>query len=183
MTKYSTGSDRGGGDGDACELCGRETSNLRRANVAGADLLVCSNCAPHGEGGRGGSGSGGGGSRGGSGAGSGSRTDGDEPNRRKRAAQNTARIYDASRGNTKRWEEEGTDYETDRLPYLVSGYGERVEAARQDAGLTVEELAAELDADEDDVLALEQGRATRAGVGGSLIRTLESKFDLKLTDE
>jgi ribosome-binding protein aMBF1 (putative translation factor) len=180
MTKYSTGSDRGGGDGDACELCGRETANLQRATVAGAKLLVCSDCAPHGDsGGRGGTGSGSGSS---SGAGSGSRGD-DEPSRKKRAAQNTARIYDASRGNTKRWEQEGTDYEEDRLPYLVSGYGDRVEAARQEAGLTVEELAAELDADEDDVLALEQGRATRAGLGGSLVRGVEERLGIDLVDE
>jgi ribosome-binding protein aMBF1 (putative translation factor) len=180
MTKYSTGSDRGGGDGDACELCGRETTNLERANVAGAELLVCSDCAPHGDsGGRGGTGSGSGSS---SGASSGSRDD-DEPSRKKRAAQNTARIYDASRGNTKRWEQEGTDYEEDRLPYLVSGYGDRVEAARQEAGLTVEELAAELDADEDDVLALEQGRATRAGLGGSLVRAVEERLGIGLVDE
>jgi len=183
MTKYSTGSDRGDGDGDACELCGRETTNLERANVAGADLLVCSNCAPHGESGRRGGSGGGSGGRSSSGASSGSRTDGDEPNRRKRAAQNTARIYDASRGNTKRWEQEGTDYEEDRLPYLVSGYGDRTEAARQDAGLTVEELATDLDAAEDDVLALEQGRATRAGVGGSLVRAVEERLGIDLVDE
>jgi len=179
MTKYSTGSDRGGGDGDACELCGRETANLERATVAGASLLVCSDCAPHGDtGGRGGGSGGGGGSDA-----SGSRTDADEPNRRKRAAQNTARIYDASRGNTKRWEREGTDYEEDRLPYLVSGYGDRVEAARQDAGLTVEELATDLEADADDILALEQGRATRAGVGGSLVRAVEERLGVELVDE
>lgn len=179
MTKYSTGSDRGGGDGDACELCGRETANLERATVAGASLLVCSDCAPHGDtGGRGGGSGGGGGSDA-----SGSRTDADEPNRRKRAARNTARIYDASRGNTKRWEREGTDYEEDRLPYLVSGYGDRVEAARQDAGLTVEELAADLEADADDILALEQGRATRAGVGGSLVRAVEERLGVELVDE
>jgi ribosome-binding protein aMBF1 (putative translation factor) len=178
MAKYSTGSDRGGGDGDACELCGRETTKLERATVAGASLLVCSDCTPHGEPGeRGGSG-------GGSSAGaSGSRTDADEPSRRKRAARNTARIYDAARGNTKRWEREGTDYETDRLPYLVSGYGDRVEAARQDAGLTVEELATDVEADADDVLAIEQGRATRAGVGGSLVRAVEERLGVELVDE
>ena len=181
MAKYSTGSGGGDDDGDACELCGRETSSLERANVAGANLLVCSDCAPHGEpsgGRRSGSGSGSGSS-----GGAGPRTDADEPNRRKRAAQNAARIYDASRGNTKRWEEEGPHYESDRLPYLVSGYGDRVEAARQDAGLTVEELAAELGADEDDVLAVEQGRATRAGVGGSLVRAVEERLGVDLVDE
>jgi len=188
MTKYSTGSSGGGGEGDACELCGRETGSLERAEVAGAALLVCSNCAPHddsagrgGGSGRSGRGGGGGGSRGG--ADSGSRTDGNEPNRKKRAARNTARIYDASRGNTDRWEREGTDYEEDRLPYLVSGYGERVESARQDAGLTVEELAADVEAFADDVLAVEQGRATRAGVGGSVVRALEERLGVGIVDE
>ncbi|MFB6107974.1 MAG: multiprotein-bridging factor 1 family protein [Haloplanus sp.] len=176
MTKYSTGTDWGGGDGDSCELCGRETGNLRRANVAGAELLVCSNCAPHGE-------STGSGRSESGGSDSGDRTDADEPNRRKRAAQNAARIYDASRGTTKHWEEEGTDYEADRLPYLVSGYGDRVEAARQDAGLTVADLAADLGVDEDDLLAVEQGRATRAGVGGSVVRALEERLGVELVDE
>ncbi|GAB3311249.1 multiprotein-bridging factor 1 family protein [Haloplanus rallus] len=181
MAKYSTGSGGGGDDGDACELCGRETSSLERATVAGAKLLVCSECAPHGDtGGRGSDSGSGSDSASGS---SGSRTDADEPNRRKRAARNTARVYDAARSNTKRWEEEGTDYESDRLPYLVTNYGDRIESARQDAGLTVEELAAELDADEADVRALEEGRATRAGVGGSLVRAVEERFGIDVVDE
>jgi ribosome-binding protein aMBF1 (putative translation factor) len=171
MAKYSTGSNDGGGDGDACELCGRETADLQHERVAGANLLVCSDCAPHGESANRGSSDDGG-----------DRTDGDEPNRRKRAAQNTARIYDASRGNTERWEREGTDYEDDRLPYLVSGYGDIVEAARQEAGLTVEELAAAIDASDEDVLAVEQGRATRAGVGGSVVRDIESELGVELVD-
>jgi ribosome-binding protein aMBF1 (putative translation factor) len=174
MAKYSTGGGGGGGDGESCELCGRDTANLRTANVAGAELLVCSDCAPHGESGR----RSGGGSRDG-----GDRTDADEPNRKKRAAQNAARMYDAGRGDSRHWEEEGTDYEKDRLPYLVRDYGERAEAARQDAGLTVEELAAALDADEDDVLAVEQGRAARAGVGGSTVRRIEEHLDVTLVEE
>jgi ribosome-binding protein aMBF1 (putative translation factor) len=180
MAKYSTGSGGGDDDGDACELCGHETSSLQRATVAGANLLVCSECAPHGDTTGRGSGSG---SASASGSGSsGSRTDADEPDRRKRAARNTARVYDAARGNTKRWEEEGTDYEADRLPYLVSDYGDRVETARQDAGLTTEELATELDVEEADILALEEGRATRAGVGGSLVRAVEGQLGIDLVD-
>jgi len=180
MAKYSTGGAGGGGDGESCELCGRETANLRTANIAGAELLVCSDCAPHSESEGGGrsdgrrrSNSGAGGQSGGGG----------ERNRKKRAAQNTARIYDAGRGDSKHWEEEGTDYEEDRLPYLVSGYDERAEAARQDAGLTVEEVAAELDVAEDDVLAVEQGRAARAGVGGSVVSRLEERLGVALAEE
>ncbi|XVH31709.1 helix-turn-helix domain-containing protein [Haloferacaceae archaeon DSL9] len=174
MAKYSTGRGGGGGDGDACELCGRETSNLRRANVAGANLLVCSNCAPHDDAQK---------TRGDARSGRQEGRDRSEPSRKKRAAQRAAKMYDAQRGDPKRWEEEGTSYEADRLPYLVSGYGSQVEQARQDAGFTAAELAAELGVDEQTILAVEQGRATRAGVGGSVIRGLESALDIELVDE
>ena len=191
MTKYSTGSGGGGGDGDACELCGRETSNLQRANVAGAELLVCSNCRPHddarkgsgggrsGSGGRGSSGGGASGSGGGapSSGGSGSTS------RKKEVARKQAKVYDAATGDSRHWEEEGTNYETDRLPYLVSGYDETVQTARQEAGLTVEELAERLGIDEDDLLAVEQGRAATAGVGGSVVRAIEEELDVEVVDE
>ncbi|MFB6302063.1 MAG: multiprotein-bridging factor 1 family protein [Haloferacaceae archaeon] len=172
MAKYSTGSGGGGDDGESCELCGRETANLRRANVAGADLLVCSDCAPHDDSAdRGGTGS----------PDRGDDSSGDD--RGRRAAQNTARMYDAAGGDSTHWEEEGTDYEADRLPYLVSDYGDLVEEARRGAGLTVDELAEAVDADEDDVLAVEQGRAARAGVGGSTVRALEERLDITLVEE
>jgi ribosome-binding protein aMBF1 (putative translation factor) len=168
MAKYSTGGSGSAGSGDACELCGREDRNLSRENVAGAELLVCSDCAPHGEGGDGDD----------RGEDRGER----EPNAGKRAAQNTARVHDASKGNPE-WIEDGTDYEDDQLPYLVSDYGQRAERARQDAGLTVEELAAELDVTEDEVLAVEQGRAARANVGGSVVASLESFLETELVEE
>lgn len=192
MTKYSTGSGGGSGDGDACELCGAESGTLRQANVAGATLQVCSSCAPHDDSarsGRSGGGSSGGGSRGGSSGGgsssggstgSGSRS---EQSRKKRAAQKAAKVYDAARGDSTHWEEEGTNYEKDRLPYLVSGYGDAAAEARQEAGLTIEELAEELDLDEDDIHAVEEGRAARANVGGSVVRALQEHLDVPLVDE
>jgi ribosome-binding protein aMBF1 (putative translation factor) len=172
MAKYSTGSGRGGNSGDSCELCGAETPDLRTESVAGATLQVCGDCASsHGETKR-------------RDQSQGARDDTDDaPSRTKRAAQNAARMYDASRADTTRWEEQGTDYEDDRLPYLVSGYGNLVSGARQDAGLTLEELAADLEIDEDDLLAVEQGRASRANVGGSVVRKLEDRFGLTLADE
>ena len=180
MAKYSTGSGGGGDSGDACELCGKETGDLRRANVAGANLLVCGSCAPHGET-RGGRGGGSGGS-----GGAGSQGDDESAfggNRKKRAAQRAAKLYDKQKGDPSHWEREGTNYEKDRLPYLVSGYGGVVEEARQDEGLQLAELAAELDVDESDLLAVEQGRASRAGVGGSVVRALEQRLDVQLVDE
>jgi len=172
MPKYSTGGGAGGGEGGACELCGATSEDLRTAEVAGATLEVCADCAPHDDADPGPSAESAGGE------------DRDrEENRGKRAAQNAARLADAAGGDSKHWEEEGTDYESDRLPYLVADYGERVEAARQDAGYQRDELAAELDVDENDILAVEQGRAARAGVGGSVVRALEDHLDVTLVDE
>jgi ribosome-binding protein aMBF1 (putative translation factor) len=180
MAKYSTGG-VGGDSSGACELCGAEDRDLRTATVAGAELDVCGECAKHGEGDANSKGTRSG-SGGGSGSGSGGGgTHGDEPNRRKKAAQNVARLDDARKVETDF--EEGTDYEDDPLPYLVQGYGETVEAARQDAGLQIAELAAELDLDPDDVEAVEQGRAARAKVGGSVVEALEDRFDVDLIDE
>ncbi|MFB6096327.1 MAG: multiprotein-bridging factor 1 family protein [Haloferacaceae archaeon] len=173
MAKYSTGSAGGGDDGGSCELCGSESSKLRRANVAGANLLVCSDCAPHGENRhterkR---------------EGQSRQRDDSEQSRKKRAVQSAARMHDAQKGDAKHWEEHGTNYEKDRLPYLVSGYGERAEQARQDEGLQLEELAAELEIDEDDLLAVEQGRAARANVGGSVVEKLQERLGVDLIDE
>ena len=177
MAKYSTGSGGGGGDGDACELCGNASNRLSKANVAGAKLLVCPDCSPHDDSRKDASRS-----RGSQSSSSSSSTS--RPvNRKKRAAQKQAKIYDASKGDSTHWEKEGTNYERDRLPYLVTNYDERVETARQAAGLTIEELAETLGVDEDDYEAVEQGRASRAGVGGSLIRALEEELEIELVDE
>jgi ribosome-binding protein aMBF1 (putative translation factor) len=170
MTKYSTGSGGGGDDGDACELCGTASSSLRKANVAGAELLVCSDCEPMGanrhkeekkreqQGG----------------------SRGEPQNRKKRAAQNTAKLIESNEPDTD-WVE-GAEYDDDSLPYLVSGYGNRVTDARQDAGLTTEEVAEELEVDEDDLLAVEDGRAIRADVGGAIIAKLADRFGIELAE-
>lgn len=186
MAKYSTGGGSSGGGG-SCELCGKATENLRTASVAGAELSVCPDCAKnHDENAKRKSG-GRGGRRGGSGAGgsgsSGGPTGLDEAERKRRAAQNTARQYDKVGGDSSHWEEHGTNYEKDRLPYLVTDYGKRAVEARQNAGLQREELAEELEIEESDLLAVEQGRATRAGVGGSIIAALEERLDVELSEE
>jgi ribosome-binding protein aMBF1 (putative translation factor) len=183
MAKYSTGDGGGGGDGDACELCGKASSRLSKANVAGAELLVCSDCSPHDDSRRDSGHSGQHSQGGSSGSGSGSSSSDSPADRKKRAAQKQAEIYDANKGDSSHWEKEGTNYERDRLPYLVSDYDERVESARQEAGLTVEELAEQLGIDDEEYLAVEQGRAARAGVGGSVIREIEAELDVTLVDE
>ncbi len=171
MAKYSTGSGGGGDDGDACELCGTESASLRKANVAGAELLVCSDCEPMSanrnkdekkreqEGGT---------------------RDGERTNRKKRAAQNTAKLMDSNQPDTE-WVE-GAEYDEDSLPYLVSDYGDLATEARQDAGLTPEEVADELEIDEEELLAVEEGRAVRADVSGNVIAKLEDRFGIELAE-
>jgi len=166
MAKYSTGSGSGSA-GESCELCGASDVDLETATVAGATLQVCPDCSQHGE----------------SGAtddSSGSRDDQDV-NRKKRAAQNAAKLHDAQQGDAAHWED-GANYDDDQLPYLVAEYGQTVTEARQDAGLQTQELAEELDVEESDILAVEQGRATQAGVGGSVIVALEDFLDIELSE-
>jgi len=166
MPKYSTGGAGSGGGGQTCELCGSASDSLRSANVAGAELTVCPDCASHDE------------------SPDADETTESEVDRNKRAARNTAKQFDAAtRGDSSHWEEEGTNYERDQLPYLVSDYGERVVRARQDAGLQREELAEELDIDGSDLLAVEQARATQANVGDSVVAALEEYLDVELSDE
>ncbi|WP_090383007.1 helix-turn-helix domain-containing protein [Natronobacterium texcoconense] len=173
MAKYSTGSSSGGG-GTNCELCGAESDSLERASVAGAELEVCPDCAPHDDQKRTQS-------RSSSDSGSSGRDD-DEPSRKQKAAQNVAKANPVWDGDSEHWEKEGTNYDDDPLPYLVSDYGEKATEARQEAGLQREELAEELGAREKDLLAVEQGRATQAGVGGGLIEALEERLDVTLAE-
>ena len=181
MAKYSTGG-LGGDSGGACELCGAEDATLRTETVAGATLEVCGSCAKHSDRASSGSGPGGGRSGGPSGGhSSGGSGQEDERKRRKRAARNIAKLRDAQDVET--GFEEGTDYQDDPLPYLVRGYGGIVEEARQEAGLRTDELAEKLGVDEEDLVAVEQGRAARASVGGSTVEALEEYFDVELIQE
>ncbi len=166
MAKYSTGS--GGRDaGESCELCGASDVSLRSVNVAGARLDVCPDCAQHDDTGAPGSTGGG--------------DDNDERDRREQAARNTARLHDASRRDASHWES-GADYDDDQLPYLVDGYGDRFTEARQDAGLQLDELAAELGVEEKNLLALEQERAAQAGLGGSIVAAVEEFLEVELAE-
>ncbi|TMT86554.1 multiprotein-bridging factor 1 family protein [Haloterrigena sp. H1] len=174
MAKYSTGSS-GGGGGTNCELCGAESDSLRLASVAGAELEVCPDCAPHDDSQTHGRDR----NRSGGNADDGSN---DEPSRKQKAAQNVAKANPVWDGDSEHWESEGTNYDDDPLPYLASGYGEVVVEARREAGLQREELAEELGAPETDILAVEQGRATQAGIGGGLIEALEERLDVTLSE-
>lgn len=162
MAKYSTG--ERSGDTESCELCGADSDDLTTATVAGAQLELCPDCLSHGD------------------------TDDREQeatrerDSRRRAAQNVARLADARTGDSERWEREGTNYDSDPLPYLVSGYGDRTKTAREDAGLGIDELAVDLDIEQSDLEAVEQGRASRADVGGSVISALEERLGVTLAE-
>lgn len=174
MAKYSTGGVSSDDEG-SCELCGAEGPSLRIAQVAGATLAICPECrARHAEGGTDER------ERDEYGRETGTR-DPDEPDRQQRAVRNAARMDDAQRQDSKHWES-GADYEGDPLPYLIRGYGDRLAKARAAADLGTAELAGELGADETDIIAIEQGRATKAGIGGSLIVALEERLDITLSD-
>lgn len=169
MAKYSTGGGSGDNGGGACELCGTVTDTLTDATIAGASLAVCRECAPHDDRGPA--------------AQREQRPESDRPDSGRKAAQHTARMADAAKADPDYWVEHGTEYERDQLPYLASGYGDTAREARQEAGHTIEELAEALDVSVEDLEAVEQGRATRAGVGGSVIRGLEEALDVQLTEE
>lgn len=171
MPKYSTGGSAGGGDGDACELCGSPSDALETATVAGAQLQVCPSCRPHDDTAH---------QRQKKAEQSSER---DTPDRKKELARRIAQARDAIKPDTTRWEQEGAGYDDDPLPYLVSGYGQRVTEARQEEGLTLEELAEALEVPEGDLLAIEQGRAARAGVGGAVIEALERALEIELAEE
>ncbi len=174
MAKYSTGGISSDDDG-SCELCGAEGTTLQTERVAGATLAVCPDCrSRHGA-------SNAPTDRDEQGRPTDSR-DPDESNRKRRAAQNQARLDDAQRTNPETWVD-GAEYEGDPLPYLVRGYGDRVANARAAVDFGTADLANELDVSEQKIIAIEAGRATDAGVGGSLIEAIESTLDISLTEE
>jgi ribosome-binding protein aMBF1 (putative translation factor) len=131
--------------------------------VAGATLEVCTDCAQHDDT-------------------TDDSDDDNDDNRKKRAAQNVAKMHDAAKQDSSHWES-GADYDDDQLPYLVAEYDETITTSRQEAGYQLEDLAEEIGIDERDLLALEQGRATQAGVGGSVVAAVESFLDIELVDE
>lgn len=175
MAKYSTGGSSGSDDSDTCELCGATSDSLRTATIAGATLQVCADCAPYDDAQKSKP-------RSGSGSNSTSQSGNDGRDRKQRTARNVAAMRDAQQSDSSHWEREGTNYDDDPLPYLVSGYGDRVKEARQEAGLQISELADDLGVKEEELMAIEQGRAARAGVGGSLIAELESTLDVEIAE-
>lgn len=173
MPKYSTGgSARGGpsGDATACELCGNESSSLQDANIAGAQLSVCSECSPHND------------SDTSSDDGENGRDDEAESDRKRKAIQNAAQHSDYLNKDTSRWENEGANYNDDQLPYLMEGYAETLQTARREVNLTHDELAEEIGATGQDIELMESGQIRSTSIGGSTIAALEQFLGIQLSD-
>lgn len=172
MTKYSTGSSGQSDNGESCELCGKDSGELVTVSVAGADLAVCPACRRHDE----------------NVAGSGGSAEASERKQEQERSgfdspsggSSTSPLWDS---DTSRWERDGTNYDTDQLPYLVDGYGTVVEEERVSLGLTLDELADEAGVSRKDLFAVEQGNAATMGVGGQVIRELEEILDVRLIAE
>ncbi len=172
MTKYSTGSSGQSDEGESCELCGKDSDELVTVSVAGADLAVCPACRRHDE--------------------NFVDRDGSKETSNRDGGQGQSE-FDSQRSNsgtsplwdsdTSRWERDGANYDSDQLPYLVDEYGTIVQEERVSLGLTLDELADELDVSQKDLFAVEQGNAATMGVGGRVILELEEYLDVQLVAE
>jgi len=185
MAKYSTGGGGGGDDGDACEPLrarpqtssgprspGRSSSSARTAapddagNARRARRIRWESGRKF--------------RRKPGGASSESTGTGTEPEEGNRPQAGEDGLRDR---RLKHWEEGGTNYESDRLPYLVSGYGDDVAAARQRRRTHGRGAGRGIRRRRDDLFAVEDGRAATAGVGGSVVRALEERLGVDIVDE
>ncbi|WP_302083872.1 helix-turn-helix domain-containing protein [Salinibaculum rarum] len=108
--------------------------------------------------------------------------DKDTPNARTERTQK-ATTGSGIHGDSSHWEENGVDYTADPLPHLKDNYSDLAQTARQEAGLTEEELAIDLNISTTDVIAIETGRAIQAGISGTTISHLETHLDVELRDK
>lgn len=177
MPKYSTGGGGGTSNGETCELCGAPAETLSEAIIAGARLSVCTDCTSHDE-------------QRSMRKDEGERTANNSVSQTNRtfrsgqgirsdSRQGTSPLWDS---DTNHWEEGGINYDSDQLPYLVSDYGDRVQTARERQGLTREEVAEETDIATQDLLLIEQGKASTSTIGDTAINALEAYFDVTLTE-
>lgn len=171
MAKYSTGSSSGGGgDSTNCEMCGKETDDLTTADVAGATLDVCDECNPNVDA---------------------SESSSPEPqqseqstpsnptDQNNRSSENVGYTLSSTDGS---WAEDAS-YEPDQTPYLVDGYDEKVIEARQEAGMTVQDLAEKAEVSEAALDAVEAGSAMTNGVGRRAIVALEKTLGIRIAEE
>lgn len=172
MAKYSIDSDNTSerseeelAEGGTCELCGDEVNTLYNANIEGATLEVCIECSPRDDNTK------------------------EEESRDNESANKTKDMINRTTPNADNvlpdssWAEEGVGYDSEPLPYLVKNYGEVVRDAREDRGLTQEELAEEVGVGLNIIRVIEQGQAASRDVGGTVIEALEEELDVQIEEE
>lgn len=179
MAKYSTGNAKSTSSSDvsegACELCGTDSDSLQTVKVSGATLQACSSCANHNDNATKQDGD------------DGERDDSDpvgqtDDNSKDRRTQHLSENGGYLNNDTSHWEQNGTNYEDDQLPYLVSGYAKSVTDARKARDLSQGELAEEVDTREELIQAIETNSLRDAGVGGELLSRVETFLEIEIID-
>lgn len=172
MTKYSVNSNSSSNrseeelsNGGTCELCGEEVDSLHLATIEGATLEVCKECYPQENGGQN------------------SQDETTESTNRTKDVINRTTVNAENALPDSSWAVEGVGYDSEPLPYLVSDYGDIVEEAREEQGLTQEELAEEINVGLDIIRVIEQGQAASRDVGGDIIENLEEVLGVQLEEE
>ncbi len=171
MAKYSTNSGSDSDDetdeitGTLCELCGSESDDLKRAKVAGAMLAVCPDCRPHDD------------------AASDDESNGDRDGEGEdRVRRAIRKAHEHTNKPDSSWVEEA-EYTSDRLPYLKQGYGELVREAREDDGMSQEELADKAMLGIKIIRVIENGQATGENIGRSDFERIEDVLGIDIIEE
>lgn len=165
MPKYSIDSDdeSDDGTGDNCELCGAESDKLAKADVAGATLDVCPDCSPHDDADKTDQ--------------SGEESDSDRTREAIQRATQHAHRQDSQ------WAEEGTEYDSDPLPYLIDDYSTAIVEARDEQDMSEGELADKAGIGLRDLRMIERGEATRGDIGKTDIRSIEQVLGIEIIEE
>lgn len=175
MPKYSTGDSASQPSAEnitACELCGEESSSLHDATVAGAELTVCTDCNPHDDS-----------TESGSSNSEPQDTVNSEPNDSPSATKSPVESGTYLNQDSSHWEEEGTNYEDDPLPYMVSAYGEKLQSARRSHDVSHDELATTIGVTPHDIKEMEAGQIRESSIRGSEVAELEKQLEIQLSEE
>lgn len=172
MPKYSTNSKNDSDDTEGkevtgvsnCELCGTESDNLRKAKVAQAMLVVCPSCSPLDDAAKDKS--------------NGTR-DEDETDRTKQVIQKAVQNAPPQDDS---WVDE-TQYDNNQMPYLVDGYSEMIQEAREKQDLNQAQLADKAGVGVKALRLIESGQALRTDAGKDEIKRLEVVLEINLIEE
>lgn len=173
MAKYSVNSTQSSRSeqerarGGSCELCGADADYLHSTKVAGANLEVCANCLPDDE----------------KHSDIHSTSDNESNSDSQRNHGNRTPLSGKTLDPDSPLTEEELGYTNDPLPYLVDNYGDVVVEAREEKGLTQEELAESINVGVNIIRVIEQSQASDRDVGGTIVEQLETQLDIQIEEE